>query len=80
MEQRDTAILHHEWAVSGRSTAEGFSDRHADLASLRPDDLATVKREVVEAVDDCLALDLLLFEQAAVAGFDVVYRGTHSHR
>lgn len=79
MEQRDEVILHHEWAVAGRSTAAGYAERHADLARFSSEQLAVVRREVIEAVDNVIHHLLFLIEQGDVLGFDLVFRGTEQH-
>jgi hypothetical protein len=76
MEQRDTAILHHEWAVDGTSRAVGYDERHAALERMTDDDRATVMREVIHAVDETIHHILWMFERHDVLGFDVVYHET----
>jgi hypothetical protein len=78
MEQRDVAILQHEWAVRGSGRTEGFADRHAASSRLTEGERAVVRREVIESVDKAIHQILFTFEQRDLIGFDVMFGSARS--
>jgi hypothetical protein len=76
MAQRDTVIRQFEHEVEGTNPAIRHQKRHRDLAPLTDEQLAIVRREVIEGVDGAIHYLLWLFEQHDVNGFDVIFVGT----